>query len=409
MNSNRYLSSRAEREAQHAARWARRRDIPIAILAWLVLAGLLIWASSYIIPSLLVVVVAALLAFALTPAVKLLQNFMPRLLAVVIVYLVVLIVIGLLLYEVIHTTIDQVSALANNLQELLKGQQQLTPVIQFFSRFGISADQLESWGGLIKTQASNVVVGALPFISGIADFMLNVIIVAVLSIYLLLDGERAIGWLRRNAPIMQRERLRFLLDTLNRVIGGYIRGQLILSSIVGVLVGVFTTLIGVPYGVLLGVLAFILEFVPIVGTILSGVLCVLLALSKGWLIALLVLIYFVGIHILEGDILAPRIMGKAVGVHPAVSLFALLAGAQLFGIWGAILGSPIAGVTQAVLVTVWSNWRANHPEQFPREGDEEPSQEGDEDQTGPTVTDLVRRERKEPGIKPPGQITRDLQ
>lgn len=384
MNSNRFHSSRSDRELQHATKWARRRDIPIAILAWLVVAGVIIWAASYIIRSLLVVLVAALLAFALTPAVKILQRFVPRVLAVIIVYLVVLSGISLLLYAIINTAISQVSSLASTVQSFLtpEGQQKLVPIAQFFARFGITTTQLQGFGKLIEDQATGIVGGALPFLSGVADFMLNVIIVAVLSIYLLLDGSRAIGWLRRNAPVMQRERIHFFLDTLERVIGGYIRGQLVMSSAIGLLVGIGMTIIGVPYGVLLGVVAFILEFIPIIGTILSGVLCVLLALSKGWLIALIVLVYFVIVHVVEGDILAPRIVGRAVGVHPAVSLFALIAGAELFGIWGAVLGSPLAGLIQAVLVTVWQDWRANHPEQFPEDdevGDEDGGDDDDED------------------------------
>jgi len=379
MKSNRFHSSRTERETQQAARWARRRDIPIAILAWLVLAGLIIWGAGYVVRSLLALLVAALLAFALTPAVKLLQGIMPRLLAVMMVYLVVLSGISFLLYEVINTSIAQIVALVTNLQALLTSPTQLASISQFFARFGISADQLTSIARGIEAQATGVVGGALPLLSGIASFILDVIIVAILSIYLLLDGERAVGWLRRNAPVMQREHIHFFLDTLERVIGGYIRGQLIMSSLVGVLVGVGMALFGVPYAVLLGVVAFILEFIPIIGTVLSGVLCVLLALSHGWLIALFVLMYFVGVHILEGDILAPRIVGRAVGVHPAVSLFALLAGAELFGIWGAILGSPLAGLIQAVLITVWQDWRGNHPEQFPDAGEvEEEIQELDE-------------------------------
>jgi predicted PurR-regulated permease PerM len=386
INSNRFHTSRSDREQQNATKWARRRDIPIAILAWLGLGGVILWLAGYIARSLLVVTVAALLAFALTPAVKLLRRVMPRVLAVIIVYLVVLSGISLLLYAIVNTTIDQVSSLAETIKTFLtpQGQQQSVPIVQFFARFGITTSQLQQVGQVIESQATGIVSNALPFLSGIADFMLNVIIVAVLSIYLLLDGPRGIGWLRRNAPMIQRERTHFFLDTLERVIGGYIRGQLIMSSTVGLLVGVGMTLLGVPYGVLLGVVAFILEFVPIIGTILSGVLCVLLALSKGWLIALFVLIYFIVVHVLEGDILAPRIVGRAVGVHPAVSLFALLAGAELFGIWGAVLGSPLAGLIQAVLVTIWQDWRANHPEQFPEEevaeqdGEEEEAEEAEE-------------------------------
>ena len=388
MNSNRFHTSRSEREIQHATKWARRRDIPIAILAWLVLAGLIIWASGYIIRSLLAVTVAALLAFALTPAVKFLQRFVPRILAVVIVYLVVLSGISFLLYEIVSTTIGQVSTLVTNLQMFLGDPKQLDSFTHFFQRFGITTDQLRGIGQAIEQQATGIVGGALPLLSGIANFMLDVIIVAVLSIYLLLDGERAVGWLRRNAPVVQRERIHFFLDTLERVIGGYIRGQLIMSSTIGLLVGIGMALFGVPYAVLLGVVAFILEFVPIIGTILSGALCVLIAFSHGWVIALFVLLYFIGVHILEGDILAPRIVGRAVGVHPAVSLFALLAGAELFGIWGAVLGSPLAGLIQAVLVTVWQDWRANHPEQFPEDEEEVDGleqEEEEEEAEGPKV------------------------
>jgi predicted PurR-regulated permease PerM len=78
-----------------------------------------------------------------------------------------------------------------------------------------------------------------------------------------------------------------------------------------------------------------------------------------------VLAYFVFVHIIEGDVVGPRIVGKAVGLHPAVSLIALIAGAELFGIWGAVLASPIAGVLQALLTAIYQNWRETHPDQFP--------------------------------------------
>jgi len=122
----------------------------------------------------------------------------------------------------------------------------------------------------------------------------------------------------------------------------------------------------VPYALLLGVLAFVLEFIPILGTLASGVICVLLALTKGWLIALIVLVYFVLVHILEGDVIGPRIVGKAIGLHPAVALVALIAGGELFGIWGVLLASPVAGVLQAFLLAIWSEWRETHPQEFER-------------------------------------------
>jgi predicted PurR-regulated permease PerM len=119
---------------------------------------------------------------------------------------------------------------------------------------------------------------------------------------------------------------------------------------------------------LLGVLAFVLEFVPIIGVFISGATCVLIALAaKGWVWAVFVLVYFVFVHIIEGDVVGPRIVGSAVGVHPAVSIFALLAGGELFGIWGALFAAPLAGVIQAILAEIWREWRELHPHQFPEQ------------------------------------------
>lgn len=355
--------------SDYVSKWARRRDIPIAILAWIVLGMVSLWAIGHIARSLLVLTVAALLAFALMPAVKKLERVMPRVAAIIIVYLVVLSGLSLLLYLIVNTTISQITALAENVRQLIAhgGNSQLAGLMQTLQRFGISQSQLASFAQQIVNQAEGIVGGAVPLITSIFDFILDIIIVAVLSIYLLVDGSRVTQWIRKNMPLMQRERTHFVLDTFERIIGGYIRGQLILSTFIGLLVGIGMALFGVPYAVLLGVMAFVLEFIPVLGTLVSGAICVLLALTKGWLIALLVLAYFIFVHVIEGDVVGPRIVGKAVGLHPAISLIALIAGAELFGIWGAILGSPIAGILQALLIALWQEWRNTHPDQFPGE------------------------------------------
>lgn len=351
------------------SKWERRRDIPIAILAWIAVGGVVLWAAGHIVSTVLVVAVAALLAYAISPAVKFLQQVMPRPIAIVIVYLVVLGGIGVLVYFIINTAVQQVVSLADNVKLLLQtggeGKSAFAPLLATLQRFGISQSQLSGVGQQIVNQAEGVVGGILPLLTGIFGFLLDVIVVAVLSIYLLIDGARVVRWIRTNMPLVQRARTRFLLDTLQRIMGGYIRGQLTLSALIGLLVGIGMTLFGVPYAVLLGVMAFVLEFIPVLGTLTSGAICVLLALTKGWLIAVFVLAYFIVVHIIEGDVVGPRIVGQAIGLHPAVSLVALIAGAELFGIWGALFASPIAGVLQALLISLWTNWRENHPDQFP--------------------------------------------
>src|SRR5205085_540980 len=133
----------------------------------------------------------------------------------------------------------------------------------------------------------------------------------------------------------------------------YIRGQLTLALLIGALVGVGMYILHVPYAVLLGILAFFMEFIPVIGVLISGAVRIALALFQGWITAVLVLAYFVFVHIVEGDVVGPRIIGRAVGIHPATALIALVAGTELFGVWGALLGAPIAGLVQAIATAAW--------------------------------------------------------
>jgi predicted PurR-regulated permease PerM len=139
--------------------------------------------------------------------------------------------------------------------------------------------------------------------------------------------------------------------------------------------------LGVPYAILLGVLAFFMEFVPVLGVFISGAASVLIAIVyfREPVRPLIVLAYFVLVHIVEGDVVGPRIMGRAVGIHPATGLIALVAGTEVFGIWGALFAAPIAGLVQAIVIGAWIEWRASQvaeriqaPPQEPTDRAEEP-------------------------------------
>lgn len=204
--------------------------------------------------------------------------------------------------------------------------------------------------------------------TGVFNSALDVILVTILSIYLLLDGARLLGWLRNGTPQSLRPKIRFLLETFERVVGGYVRGQLLMSTIIGVLVGGGMAVFRVPDALLLGIMAFLFAFIPILGTLASGAACVSLALTEGVVIALAVLAYFVVIHIIEGDILGPRIVGRAVGLHPVVAILAVITGSELYGIKGALLADPLTGVVLAIMLAAWESWRDMNPEEFSKEG-----------------------------------------
>ena len=345
-------------------KWATRRDVPLAILAWIAVVAVVFWVASHIVSSLLILAIAALLAYALAPGVRILQRFMPRFLAILIIYLVVLGAISLFVYLIATTAVRQTVSFAHDIPALLSlgTNNQPNPLEQTLGNFGVTHAQIVAARQQIIAQVDSVAHDAVPILRSVFDVVLDTIIVAVISIYMLIDGSRITNWIRRNAP--RPTRAGTVLDTLQHVVGGYIRGQFLLAVLIGLLVGVGMSLFRLPYAVFLGVLAFILAFIPVLGTFVSGAICVLVGLTHGWPIALGILVYFLGVHVIEGDVVGPRIVGKAVGLHPIVSLFALIAGAELFGVWGALFASPVAGVLQALVVGLWVQWRATHPEEF---------------------------------------------
>src|SRR5258708_3540781 len=290
--------------------WTRRLIILLTILAAVVLIVLIFMVAGHIIASLLIFTVAALIAYAIGPAVDLLHRVMPRALAILAVYLVVLVLLGLLMYLVLNTAITQISSLAHNIGSLLFPRNGKSPLEALLKAVGLTS-QIQTLTSQIETQltqiASTIAGGVLPFVSSVASAALNILLTIVISIYLLVDGSRAIRWLRKGTPVSQRGRVTALFATMQHVIGGYIRGQILLCLIVGTIVGVGLAILRMRYAVLLGVLSFVTEFIPVLGTIFAGTVAVLLALTQGWLMAGLGLGYFVRVHIFQYYFPSPRL------------------------------------------------------------------------------------------------------
>jgi predicted PurR-regulated permease PerM len=143
---------------------------------------------------------------------------------------------------------------------------------------------------------------------------------------------------------------------------------LLLALIGALCTGIVLALLHVPYAALLAVLFFFLYFLPVIGTYIIAALCILAALSQGWVVTLIVAVFLVLLlGIVMGQILAPRIFSSTVGVHPIVAIFALFAGAELFGLLGGFLAIPVAGVLQQIIVAFWHRWEHEHPKLFPPE------------------------------------------
>lgn len=369
METDKPQDEKSELDSTPLAIWTRRLIISVTVLVWIVLLGVFFWLIGRVAQAVLLLAIGAILAFTIYPLVKLLQRVLPRPLAITIVYLLVLGLISVLVYFAVVTLIEQMTSLIQYIRSVINGSRtnQLQPVLDALKQLGISQEQLRTFGQQVLGQLQGVVSNVVPVITNVFNVFLNTVLVAMLSIYFLLSGPRAAKWLRTKTPASQRPRIHFLLDTLATVIGGYIRGTVLMATVISILTGIGIALVGVPYAFLLAVFAFALEFIPIIGIYITSIAVVLLALTQGWVTGVLALAIVLLLQLLENNVLSPRIVGRAVGINPIVSVFALIAGTNLFGIAGAFFAAPIAGIIQALIQAFWSNWREHHPEQFPEE------------------------------------------
>ena len=166
--------------------------------------------------------------------------------------------------------------------------------------------------------------------------------------YIMHTREAIIGFFRSLPPPRSRIGFDRLLARLDRGLAGVVRGQLVICCVNGVLSAIGFGLFGLKYWPILAIVAALMSIVPIFGSILSAIPAVLIGLTQGLWTALSVLIWIVGIHQIEANLLNPKIIGAAAKIHPVLVVLALITGEHFFGIWGALLGVPALSIAQSV-------------------------------------------------------------
>ena len=358
-------------EQQHgtwAARAWRGLEQPARVLIYLLIALSLVMLyhqSEYLVVRifnvLLLFLFAAIIALLLTPLIDLMERLTVfkgrRILAVLLVYLIIL---GLIAGVIALVTPP------------LVGQAKQLPALESRVVAIITAlqDAIDNAGIPLKLSLpsnfsgiSTAVLGSVfGILQGTLGTLINVLLVVVISIYLLVEGRQLIATLRKLFP-GREEVYDFTLVAVGTTFGQYARGQLIMSLVMGTYTAVAMTLVGVPYAVVLGILTFFLEFLPLVGAPVGMGIAVLIALIfKGPLVALLALGVALGGHAIEAYILGPRVTGSATRIHPLVAMAALLIGAELAGILGALFGVPVAALLNVFLGALY---RARRGEEAP--------------------------------------------
>jgi predicted PurR-regulated permease PerM len=204
----------------------------------------------------------------------------------------------------------------------------------------------------------------LAAVGGVVTAVADTVIVLVVCVWLLAGGVQIRDSFLRCLPSRARSAVAFGFDAVNVVFGGYVRAQLLMACLIGVLAGVGCGLLGVPFPVVVGVVAGVFELVPIVGPFAGGAVGLLLALTVSPWLALWTLLLFLGIHVLEGYVLAPRVQARFVRIHPLVAFLALFAGIEVGGFIGALFAVPVASLLSVFLKAALDDWRLHHPELF---------------------------------------------
>lgn len=300
--------------------------------------------------------VSVLLMTALNPLVDRLNRFgLPRALGILLVYLVLIAAIVAGLSAVIPPLIDQTARLAERLPTILD---QTVDWLKTLGVTNIDEETLSSQVSQLGTIPANILLFLVAFLSNI----LNVFTILVITFYLLLERANLEKYLLVVFGEGQEPEAKRFIDQLESRLGGWVRGELILMTIIGVVTYIGLSALGIPYALPLAILAGILEILPNIGPLLSSVPAIIVALTMSPVMAVATAALYFIIQQLENILIAPKVMQKAAGVNPLVTIVSLAVGFKLAGVVGAILAVPVVIVLHVVATEIFGFREAEYLE-----------------------------------------------
>lgn len=311
----------------------RRIDISYKTVIFITVFLLLLWITYQILDIILLLFVSFIFMSALAPLVdKLVEWRIPKVAAVLLILISIIAILTSLLTIGLAPFIAQTSSLILRLDEAIAGLSQIIQIDQ-----SVIQDQLSKLSGEIVSITVNVFKDFISFVS-----------VLVITIYMLLDKVKIEEYLTSFFGTRQ-EKARGILRMIEEKLGAWLRGQLVLSLAVGALVYIGLLILGVDYALPLAILAAFLEVIPVIGPIISALPAILIALTVSPILAAFVTGLYFAIQQLEGHLIVPQVMKRAVGLNPILVILAISVGGRLLGIGGALLAVPIAVVIQLVI------------------------------------------------------------
>ena len=340
-----------------------RQEIALFLrrLQWVALGLGVLWVVWLLSPILTPFAVAALLAWMGDPVVDWLESKgRSRNTAVVLVFSAMALVLAVALLILVPIIEGQIATLVESLpryQAWLTG----TALPWLEQRLGMKLSVWLDFDHIIELvrgnweKAGGVATTVLGYVSrsGMAVFgwVANLLLIPVITFFFLRDWDLLVGRIAAMVPRDHIDTVSRLARESSEVLGGFLRGQFLVMVILGVMYGLGLWVVGLDLGILIGLIAGLLTFVPYLGPTSGVVLGVLAALMQygDWKhIAGVLAVFGVG-QVIESYLLTPKLVGDRIGLHPVAVIFAVLAGGQLFGFLGMLLGLPLAAVVNVLL------------------------------------------------------------
>lgn len=298
--------------------------------------------------------VSLIFASAVDPWVDKMERFkIPRWLGILLIYIVFFAIIFLAVYALIPPLVEQFSQLAGNFPQYFEKIGATYEGVKAYSLEHGILDNLNQGISALKDNLTGAVQSVLSSVFAVFGGIISFFVILVMTFYMTVEESA----MKRSLSFILPDKYQpFTLQLINKVqqkIGDWLKGQLILSLIIGLMSYVGLLILGVNYALILAFVAAIGEFIPYVGPFVSAVPAVLLAFTQSPLKALMVLVLYVIIQQLENNLLVPKVMQRAVGLNPIISIIALLVGAKVGGLLGMILAIPVATAITVIMKEFW--------------------------------------------------------
>jgi predicted PurR-regulated permease PerM len=327
------------------AAWAWRLLIIFAAIV------ALLWVAKKIEVIVVPVALATMLAALLLPVVDILdRRGAPRGAAVALVLLGGIAVVGGILTFVVSQFIEGAPALVQQVSTSIKG------VGDWLTNGPLHLDQAQieqfrkSAVEALQNNQEKLTSGALSTAGTVTEIVTGALLVLFTLIFVLQGGRHIYAYVTKIFPANVRERVRDAGRAGFRSLIGYVRATFLVALVDAIGIGTGLAIMGIPLALPLASLVFLGAFIPLVGAVIAGFLAVVVALiAKGWIFALITLGLVIAVQQLEGHVLQPLVMGRAVSVHPLAVVLAIAGGAVLAGIVGALLAVPTVAFLNSAL------------------------------------------------------------